>query len=274
MQPDFEARTAERLRAEIATLVPDDLAPPPLPSDQAKVPEPSWLSQRRRNGAHRALRPLLVAAAVAVVATGLVLVIRPTPDEDLAGTAPAVQAPGPSSIPTTPSSAPPAVAPVDDDPAVRRVPLSPEAESAARVLVSNRTATISEDQAATWKVGDVPVSRAVRSGATGLTLSIGGYPPGFGPCEQPYTVSVLETETAVVVHVVRDTGTGQDLDEADTPEVACVLAIPVGVVAVELARPLGSREVLDLSRWATERSPQVEVPAWSRYGAATTAAGG
>jgi hypothetical protein len=90
-------------------------------------------------------------------------------------------------------------------------------------------------------VGPQPESATVDASGTTVTLTVVGAPDtGDKPCGADYTAEAIESGTAVVVIVYEHQGPSPAMP------VACTAVGAFRTVPVALARPLGSRTLIDL----------------------------
>lgn len=248
MDADYEDRTADRLRAEVAEAVPDDLTPPPLPDLVAQeVDETDDDVVRIR--VHSPVWPFAVAAAVAVIAVATTIWVRPDPATTTAGPSATTTAAATPTASTTDRSASP-------DPNVFWVPMSESAAARADDLLAAWDAEGAAPPPPPNSTG-IPVVESASFSETGvLMVEVVGAALGTGSCESQQDVAVLESPTAVVVLVTTTLPPPESVEAAPEtcPAVGHILELPVG-----LSEPLGDRALLDLNRWTAQFGGPVEV---------------
>ena len=100
--------------------------------------------------------------------------------------------------------------------------------------------TTNDQQVAQPWVGPPPQSATVDASGITLTVTVVGAPdPGDKPCGADYTAEAVESDAAVVVIVYEHRS-------PSTVPVACTLVGAARTVPLTLAKPLGSRTLIDL----------------------------
>lgn len=243
MDADFEERTAGRLRAEVAEVVPDDLTPPPLPELEVPYQDDDPDEEVVRIRVHTPLWPFAVAAAVAVIAVGVTIGVRP---DQTATTA------SPATSTTETSAAPPASLTASPVPNVFWVPMPDDASSRAENLLAAWDDHGTAPEPPRGVVDGMRIESARLDDSGSLEVSVVGGELGTGPCQQQVYVSVRESATAVAVLL---TPHNASTEAIECPAIGYALTIPV-----ELAEPLGQRDLLALNRWNQVNEGPVAVP--------------